>query len=53
MIMTMTDLVYVRLMINQYNIVSGQWSWSLGQGYASPFMGPDLTHSRASQPQYC
>ena len=53
MIMTMPELLYVRLLINQYNIFYDDRFWSIAQGDMLQVMGPDLAHNRSSQPQYC
>ena len=36
MIMTMRELVYVRLLGNKYKMFTGQWSRPLGQGWPTP-----------------
>ena len=58
MIITMTEFVHVRILINQYNIylTNGLVLLAIGEGPSPthpPVMGPDLAHNRASQPQYC
>ena len=55
MIMAMTELVYVRILINQYDIfpTNGLVLLVRWQAPPPPVMGHDLAHNRASQPQYC
>ena len=57
-IITMTELVYVLILINKYIIFQTNGLVLLARGKAPPpthppVMGPDLAHNRASQPQYC